>query len=212
MFGDHKKHDVLPLDESYKKLQTKIGESLTNGNLNPKKINYTVFEIKHAAYLCIQEKENMKSRVRRVFEGIKRACIDREKEIMIEIDSSINQNIEFLSKVEMKWQSKYVMCLEILYLIGLIEEKKISNADLMSRANDIYEKLESLNESYDCDDISVPSEAEFTLEILQSGNKFQVSHEALIENIQRMGVLKDKKLINYKMWQLIVYDIIMLNE
>ena len=198
LYGDHQKHDILSLDESFELLQKEIGKSLTSGGLNSKKISSHIFEIKHAAYLCVEEKEKLKASIHKTFERIKNACCEREKELLAEVESGTKQNLNCLSEFELKWSEKLRVCQELLCLIGLLERGKLSNLDCMIGAQEVYRMLKDLEEPFECSEIEVPAEINFTIQINDSGKTINVSHENLIDDLRRFGTFKDKKAICFK--------------
>lgn len=199
MFGEHKMHSVSPLQESFDKMQLKITHDILTGTLSQKEINYNIFEIKHAVFLCTEEKEKLKTEIHLAFEKIRKAISEREQGLIIQLDEINSANIEKLSRVECKWTEKYQIALEILYVLKLLEEKKINVYDVMVNAKDIYHKLAVLEEKIECDEIKCPSGVEFKLKVNQLNEESDMTNENLVDNLKRYGFLRDFKTICFKL-------------
>lgn len=199
MFGDHKGHEVSPMEVSFEKLQGRIAESITSGFLSPKQINSSIFEIKHAAFLCVEEKEKLKSEIHRVFQRVRKACDEREAELQRTLEEATQHNIDKLAEVEEKWAQKYAVALEILYLLQLLENKKITSRDLVIGANALYAKLAFLEDPVQYKEVTALSGAEFKLDCSGAGTQDGLSHEALIERLKSFGNFRDSINICFKL-------------
>lgn len=195
MFGDHKGHDVNPIDVAYEKLQARITKSITSGSLNPKQINANVFEVKHVAYLVVEQREKLKQEIHTVFDKIRRACTEREAELQNAIENDAKENIERLTSVEQRWTERYKVSLEILYLVKLLEEKKIAPKDLILGASALYQKLDMLEERISQQEITMHSGADFELPNHELGS---LTHEALTVALKTFGALKDTVSVTFK--------------
>lgn len=199
MFGSHRGHEVSPMDVSFERLQARITQSITDGFLSPKQINSSIFEIKHAAFLCVEEKEKLKSEIHRVFQRVRKACDEREAQLQRTLEEATQQNIDKLAEVEEKWAQKYSVALEILYLLQLLETSKITSRDLVIGANALYAKLAFLEEPVQYKEVTALSGAEFRLECLGNDPSEGISHEALIERLKSFGNFRDSINICFKL-------------
>jgi hypothetical protein len=198
MFGDHKSHRVGSLDAAHESLQTQIGECMTSGVLNPKQINGTIFEIKHAVFLCVQEKERLKKSVKSVFEQVRGALADRERALYGILEQNCQENIDKLASVEQKWTQKYEVALEVLYILESLEKKRISPKDVVLGAHSLHEKLELLKDEIKCEEVTALSGAAFVLNGPEEGS-IGMTHEALLDGLKRFGHFPDAINISYKL-------------
>lgn len=196
MFGDHKSHQVSPLDAAYESLQSRIGNSLTSGALNPKQISGTIFEVKHALFLCVQEREKLRERVKSVFAELRSGLDARERELEGVLDRHSQENIDRLSAVEAKWTRKYEVALELMYLVESLEKQRITPKDLIVGAHGLYQKLELLEEPVRCEEATLLSGASFSVDCGEGGG--QLSHEALLDKLGGLGAFPDSIKISYK--------------
>lgn len=198
MFGEHKGHKVTPIDESFEKLQVRITESITSGFLSPKQINANIFEVKHAGFLCVEEREKLKGEVHRVFQRVRQACDERERELQREIEGAAQKNLDRLAEVEKKWTQKYSESLEILYLLRLLEEKRIGQKELMLGASELYRKLAFLEDKVDYQEVTALSGMEFGLETPGADGGAGLSHEGLVDCLKTFGRFRDSINISFK--------------
>lgn len=198
MFGEHKGHEVSPIQASFERLQLRITESITSGFLSPKQINANIFEVKHAAFLCVEEREKLKGEVRRVFDKVRKACDERERELQAAIEEAAQENVDRLAEVEKKWTKKYSVALEILYILKLLEDKRIEEKDLVLGANELYAKLGFLEERVEHQEVTALTGAEFALDCNQGDARGELSCEGLLEKLKGFGRFGGSVNISFK--------------
>ena len=103
MFGEHRGHNVIKLDEACQMIKKDLESTIKEGLFKSSRTESILLDIRHTKLIIEQTRNRIRKEIRASFEGLVEKLKDRQNELLEEIDHVYESQLTKVRKEEEKW-------------------------------------------------------------------------------------------------------------
>lgn len=103
MFGTHRGHNVIRLEEAYQMVKQDLEGTIKEGLFKSSRIDSILLDIRHTKLIIEQTRNRIRKEIRSSFDGLIEKLKDRQNELLDEIDKVYEVQLLKVKVEEDKW-------------------------------------------------------------------------------------------------------------